>query len=116
MRFENIQAAVQIVIADAHAHAGLLHAVFIQRDAAFEAHLGERAVVIVPEQEAGRGIASHVDVGPAVVIEIGRNRGHAVTAFRLGNARFLADIGERAVAVVVIETRRGREASRADRN
>ena len=114
MGLEDVEVAVEVEIADPDPHAGLLHAVFVERDAALEAGLGERAVVIVAEEEAGRGIAGDVDVRPAVVIEIGRDRGHAVAALGFGDARRIADVRERAVAVVVVERDRpGGKSARA---
>src|SRR6185437_7600663 len=59
------------------------------------------AVVAVIEIEARRGIASDVNVGPAIVIEIGRYRGHAVTASCLCNARSFADVLKVPFTVVV---------------
>ena len=78
MGFENVQVAVGVEVADADAHARLLLAVLAERDAALEALLGERAVAIVAEEQAGRGVAGDVDVGPAVAIEIGRGGGQRV--------------------------------------
>src|SRR5207249_6479994 len=91
------------VISDAYAHAGLLHAVFIQRHTGFEADIGECAVVLILEQKTRRRIASHIDVGPAVIIEI-RGRGcHAVTPGDFADAGPDTDVGERAVPVIAIE-------------
>ena len=86
MGLENIEVAVGVEIADAHPHARLLLAVLAQRDAAFQALLGERAVAIVAEQQAGRGVAGHVDIGPAVAIEIGRHGGQRIAGFTAGDA------------------------------
>ena len=52
----------------------------------FEALLGECAVVVVAEEQAGRGVAGHVDVGPAVVVEIGGDGGQSVPPFSLADA------------------------------
>ena len=38
---------------------------------------GEGAVVVVVEEQRRRRIAGQQDIGPAVVIEIGTNRGEA---------------------------------------
>ena len=61
------------------AHAGLLLAVFAEGDAGLQAALGEGSVVVVAEEQAGRGVAGDVDVRPAVAIEIGCNGGKWVT-------------------------------------
>ena len=49
------------------------------------------------------GIVGDVDIGPAVIIEIGDQHAEPVGARRLQNARLRGDVGERAVAVVVEE-------------
>ena len=104
MRFENIEVAVGVEIADADTHAGLLLAILIQRHAALQTALGERAVVVVAEQQAGRRVARDVDIGPAVAIEIGGHGGQRVAGFTSENAGLLADIGECSVTVVVVQT------------
>ena len=78
MGFENAERSVQAVIAYADAHTGLLGAIFAQRDAALQAFFDESSVVPIAEVEAGRGIACDVDIGPAVVIEIGGDCGKSV--------------------------------------
>ena len=78
---------------------------------------GERAVVIVAEQQAGGGIAGDIDVRPAVVVEIRGHGGHPVAPVdRSRCPHALADIGERAVAVVVVQRERARAAGRAGRS
>ena len=56
---------------------------------------------VVAEQPARRGIARDVDVGPAVVVEVGRHGGHRVRPGRRRDAGLPAHVGERAVTVVV---------------
>src|ERR1700721_2492878 len=77
MRFQNPERAVQLVVAHADAHPGLLGAIFAQRAAALQSFFGEGSVVAIPEKQTGRGIAGDVDVGPAVVIKIRRYRGES---------------------------------------
>ena len=57
------------------------------------------------EKETRRGIPSHVNVRPAVVIQVGCYRRQSVTAGRTRYAGMRADIGEGSITVVVIETR-----------
>jgi hypothetical protein len=103
MRLEDIQVSVGIEVSKGQAHARLFLPVLAQRHAGFQALLGEGAVAIVVEEQAGRGVARHVNIGPAVAIEIGRHRGQAIARLHGGDAGFLAHVGERAVAVVVVE-------------
>ena len=87
VRLEEIEVTVEIVVADADAHAGLLGAVIAERDAPHDALLAKRPVVVVDEQQARRRVAGHVDVGPAVFIEVGGDDGHAVRLGRLRRCR-----------------------------
>src|SRR6185369_7787832 len=103
MRLEQIDVAVEIVIADADSHPGLFLAVFAKGHAAHDAFLAKCPIVIVHEQQARRGIAGDVNVGPTILVEVGGDRGHAITATLRSDARCGADISECAVAVVAVE-------------
>ena len=92
MRLEQIKMAVEVVVADAHAHAGLLHAIVAERDTAHHAFFAKRSVMVVHEQQAGRGIAGDEDVGPAVLVEIGRDHCHSITLGCARNPRLLAHV------------------------
>ncbi len=48
-----------------------------------QALFGEGAVVIIAEEQAGCGIASDIDIRPAVVVEIGANDGEAIAGIDL---------------------------------
>src|SRR5208283_2062660 len=75
----------------------------VQGQAALDSRLAERAVVVVMEEQAGSGIAGHIDIWPAIIVQIRCYGGQAVAVGGLGNPRALAHVDERAVAVVVIE-------------
>ena len=94
MRLEQIDVPVEIVIADADAHASLFLAVFAEGHAAHDAFFTEGAIVIVHEQQARGGIAGDVNVRPTVLVEVGGNDGHAITAALRGDARCGADVRE----------------------
>src|SRR5262249_7968572 len=112
MRFQDVQIAVQVEIPDANSHSRLFVAIFVQSDAAFEADVFERAVVVIAEQEAWRGITGDVDIGPAVVIEIRGHGSHHVATLGLGDSRRPAYIAESTVSIVVIEcSNAGRQSS-----
>ncbi len=68
--FEDIEPAVEIIVANGDAHSGLFLTVFAVRNAADCAFLAECTVVIVHEQEAWGGVASKIDVRPSVVVEV----------------------------------------------
>ena len=86
VRFEEIEVTVEVVVADADAHAGLLFAVVAEGHAAQDALFAESAVVIIHEEQAGGGIASDVNIGPAVFVEVGGDDGHAIALRELRDA------------------------------
>src|SRR6266849_10847885 len=100
MTLEKIQMAVEVEVADAHSHAGLFDAVVAQGRAAFQAFFAEGSVAIVHQQKTGARIASDENIRPAVIVEIGRNRGQAVASFDLPDARGFGHVGKSTVAVV----------------
>ena len=95
--------AVKIVVACSGAHPCLLLPVVTVGDSADSSFFAECAVVIVQEQEAGRRIAGHIDVRPAIVIEIDSQDSQSIASFCLADSRRIADIRERTVSVVSIE-------------
>src|SRR6266566_865695 len=86
--FEQTEFAVTVVVGNGRAHAGLLAPVVVESGAGDDGNVGERAVVIVVVKNAGGAVAGDINVRPAVVVVI-----------KSGNA----DVGEGAVAVVVVE-------------
>ena len=111
---EQIEIAVAVEIADADAHARLDPAGGVQGAAALDRFLLERAVVLVDPELGRLFVVGDEDVGPAVAGEIGADDAPA--------ARWCVDpglgrhVGERAVAVVVIERATARPRTCAARN
>ena len=68
---EDVEAAVEVEVPHRHAHARLGGAELAVGDAARHGHVAERAVVLVPVEDRGGGVAGHVQVGPAVAVEVG---------------------------------------------
>src|SRR5439155_8595542 len=101
--FDQIEIAVEIVIRGGDAHAGLWLAVGAESAAGLDGDVGEGAVLFVLIKRASGGIVGHVNVGPAVIIEIGGEHAEAKSAIGFQDAGFFADVGERAVTVIVIE-------------
>ena len=77
-------------------------AVLVEADTRGQCHIGECSVVIVAIQEALHGIVGDVDVRPPVAIEIGERHAERL-ALGVGDPGFPGHVGERAVAVVVIQ-------------
>src|SRR5713226_1180093 len=66
---KKIEVPVQIVIPHSDTHARLCHAVIVQRDAPQDSLFAKSPIVVVHEKEARSGIASDVNVWPAIFIE-----------------------------------------------
>src|SRR5207245_7494870 len=71
-------------------------------DTRIETQLLELSVAFVDEEKIGDRVVGNEKIHPAVVIDVRRNDTPGFSQ-RLGNAGFLADVGEGAVAVVVEE-------------
>ena len=76
--FEDVEPAIAIVVGDGDAHSGLFLTVLAVGDAGHDGNIGEGPIVVVAEENAWLGIARNIDVGPAIVIEVGGNRGDRV--------------------------------------
>src|SRR5713226_8642701 len=111
---DDVGLAVVIVVLKDSAHAGKRLAIGGERGARFESALRERAVAVVVEEELLHAVVGDEDVREAVVVIVGE--GHAKSAALLGgDAGFLANVLESAVAAIAIEkvSRWGKFARRA---
>ena len=70
--FDDVEVAVQIIVGRRNAHACLRLAVGAEYATGFHGNVYEFAILLVLVKRAGGGIVGDVDVGPAVVVEIGR--------------------------------------------
>ena len=91
---EDIELAVAVVVAGGGTHAGLLAAVFVQGRPGHDTLLGKRTVPTVVKQQAGGGVASDKDVGPAVVVVVAGEDGEAVVTLGGGDAGRFRNIGK----------------------
>ena len=101
-----IHAAVVAEIGGVGAHAGFGAAIFAEAGARGVADVSECAVAVIEIEKISLRIVGDENVWPAVVIEIGEDDGEAFAVF-VDEAGFGGDVGERAVAIIVIEARRG---------
>src|ERR1700688_4386768 len=91
------------VIGDRQSHACLHSPILVESHSCLFAYVGERSITVVVVQDVGAGIASDIDIGPAITVEVGRDRGQAVTSGSAQNAGFLRNVRECAIAVIVIK-------------
>ena len=100
--FDDIGPAVVIVVGGVDAHAGLLASVGAVGDARFRAHFGETAFAVVVVKQAGRRVVRHIKIEAAVEVIVQPENAQSVVASGI-DLQLLGDIGEGAVAVVVIK-------------
>ncbi len=70
IRFHNIQIPVEVVVGRRNPHPGLRFAVGAEGATCFHSDVYKFAVLFILIQRARRGIVGHVNVRPAIVIEI----------------------------------------------
>src|SRR5262249_26477728 len=100
---ENIHVAIVIVIAYRDAHARHFLPIGTVRDTGYRANLLKRAVVFVSIEVIRVGIVSYKQIGPAIVVEILKNRLKAEIKILVGYLGLCRYIGESPIAVVVVE-------------
>src|ERR1035438_507759 len=103
IRFDDVEPSVAIVVDRIGAHAGLLAASVVEGYASLHGGFGEGAIAVVVKEQAGRGIAGDINIGPAVIFKVAGEYGEAEIGIGLCDSRSLAYVGESAVAVVVVE-------------
>src|SRR6266496_1392932 len=109
--------SVKIVVADSDTHAGLLHTIIAHGSATQDPLFLERPIMIVHEEQTRRGIAGHINVRPAIFVEIGGDSRQSVTRSRSCDAGSLTDIRKRPIAIVSIKpVPASRQAARPTRN
>src|ERR1051326_2010497 len=91
------------IIAKSDTHVGQSFAVLVQSDTGLITHIGEMAVTVVSVQIIVAAIVRHEEVGPAVIVQVRPDNGETEQVLGIVNARFFRDIGERSVAIVVIQ-------------
>src|SRR5581483_2277316 len=92
-----------VVIAYGNAHRCLFRSVVAERGSGFKADLFEFAVPKIPIQTIRRRIIGHVHIGPSCAVEVRPEKTEPVVSIWIVYASLLRNVGESAVAVVVIE-------------
>ena len=95
-----VDSAVLIEIGGIHAHAGAGLSTFSESNAGGESNFFKSLATAIHEQEIGERVVGHEKVHPAVVVDISRNHAPGFPGI-IGNSHLLADVGERAVTVIV---------------
>src|SRR5215469_620403 len=100
---EQIKMTGKLVVSDTNAHSRLFHAVVAQCHPTHHAFLTKGSVVVVHEKQTGCRVARNQDVGPSVLVKVRCHHGHPVAFCCARDSGFLADIRERAVAIVPVQ-------------
>src|SRR5208337_1424119 len=101
--FGEVQEAVAVVVCSGNGHPALGFPFAAEGDAGQLRKVGKSPVVVVVVKNAGGGIGSHIQVGPAVVIVVEGDYAQRVDGALQQNSAGATHVGERPVAVVVIE-------------
>ena len=113
VRLENVKAPITVVVADRRSHARLLAPVFIERRARSYTDVGESAVAIIAIENARGAVASDINIGPAIVVEVESRNAERVVAVGLVDVRFLGNVLESVVAAIAVQdVLRPRESAR----
>src|ERR1700722_10727922 len=99
----HVERSIAVVISDRNTHAGLRLRLGRKRGTAFNGYVTKGPILLIQVERCRRGIIGDVDIGPAVVVEVGSRHAEAVGANRRPHTGFLTHVGKGAVAVVVIE-------------
>ena len=99
----NVGPAVAIVVGRVNAHASLLASVGTVSYASLDADFGESTLAVIVIEQARRRIVRYVEIEASVFVVIQPQDAQPVIAFGV-NAELLRDIGEGAVAVIVVKT------------
>src|SRR3989441_12406028 len=78
-----------ILAAPGHPHSRLWVTTLVVSGARLQRHVGERTVLVVAVQNIGGHVTSHVDVRPAVVVDIHCGDTEAVMTLGVSDAGFL---------------------------
>src|SRR5882757_6158317 len=100
---EYIEPSVTVVVGHAHAHPGLLMSVVTVSATRHDCDIGERAIMVVLEQDARCRVHGNINIRPPIIVEVVRNSGNRIPRARLENSRLLRNVGKCAVTVVAIE-------------
>src|SRR5256884_2099151 len=100
VRHEQAHPSIIIEIGGVHAHAGSRPAAVTVSNACSRGDLIEFSLATIDEEKIGHRVVAYPQVDQSVVVDVGRD--HApYLAEVTGNAGLLADVGERAITVVV---------------
>src|SRR5260221_6214575 len=100
VRHEQARTSIIIEIGGVHAHAGARQAAITVSNAGNRGDLIEFSLATIDEKKISNRVVAYPQVDQSVVVDIGRD--HAPYLAKVtGDARLLADVGERAIAIVV---------------
>src|SRR5258708_25671947 len=100
---ESVAPSVVIVVTHRDAHAPLLGAVSVDRQARFESDLAKRAIAVVMVEIIRRRVVGDENIYKAVPIKITGDNVQPVVTDRVVYAGLFRHVGKRPVAVIVVE-------------
>jgi hypothetical protein len=74
-----------------------------ERRSGLNGYVAKGSVLLIEIQRRGRRIVGNIDIGPAVVVQVGGSDAQAISPHRRPHTGLLTYIGKGSVAVVVVE-------------
>src|ERR1044072_1259056 len=100
---KQIEVAVVIVVGNGYTHGALFAAVLVHRRAGKKPDLLKRTIAIILVEEIRRRVVGDKNIYETVLIEVATDHTHTIIAIRIRHAGLFSDVGERAVAFVVVK-------------
>ena len=101
--FDEIEIAVQIVIRGRDTHTRLRLSIRTESASRFNRNILKLSILLVLVESARGRIVRHINVRPAVVVQVRRQNSQAISAIRAENPRRLGNVGESPITIVVVK-------------
>src|SRR5437867_10022437 len=101
IRLHDIEVTIAVKIDRRAAHPGLRLAVRAIGDPRFDGNIREGPIVIVFVHCRGGRVVRNIDVGPAVVVEIGHQHAKPIGSWRIEDSGLFRNVGKCSITVVV---------------
>src|SRR5258708_24744143 len=103
VRLDQVEIAIEIVVGGGDAHTSLGLAIRTERTTCLDRDVFKRSVLFIVVERARGRVIGDVNVGPAVVVEIGNKNAQAVGAVGAEYSSSFGDVSESSVAIVVVK-------------
>ena len=99
-----VEVTIGVIVSTTDSHTGLFLAVFVIRDACFEANFAKGAIAVVVEEYIGSCVIGHKEISVAIVVEVFGQYTQPVVVVGPKDTRGTGDVGEGIVPIVAVES------------